>query len=580
MALAGGERGRGADSLHFDGEIPVVSVRGDTVGGTHPRNRGFLGLMGAISAATNMRNVENTYQRRDMLADEDTRSFGGWYDRDGRRGSSWSLKSILGGGTRLPSREASTTSRGTNSGSRNTPWREKSDPFADGTSSLPHDEDNDFMGAPSGSTRPCANGRRLMSHTSSNSALSYRDPFSGPVQEEGRQRSDSSDPAENEDSLPLSVRYVPPFPATLPLSQGGHILSPLSEHTSHQTSTVPNSTIVTSSLAHSNETAITPFGGGSSLGSSRTSVDPIPPSSSIISTVHNNMRRTDSWWTRFARTSLLDRRLSDASSRMSGTSGRFEIRDPKPPPRLDAIAETIHLVSRTESSRPSQGTLPHQQQGPLGKIASIVYNPGHGKSVSSLRTVDSEAIEWMAGTMDVFQRRSSSRRTTGSINSTGGMSMDTLGSSWNSRHDSHVNEGATTQGDNLPTFPSPIQRSPLGAPGDHDALEHSHRLTFPPPLSMPSSPKDGSIRSIGSPPPLPSKSIMLMPPKSPSVSDRIHAFERRISLDQTASSPATNPKYPEARAKKKITVDYGLVPRASLFVANPDSHRLSTSGDS
>jgi hypothetical protein len=27
-------------------------------------------------------------------------------------------------------------------------------------------------------------------------------------------------------------------------------------------------------------------------------------------------------------------------------------------------------------------------------------------------------------------------------------------------------------------------------------------------------------------------------------------------------------------------VDYGLVPRVSLFVANPDSHCLSTSGDS
>ena len=32
--------------------------------------------------------------------------------------------------------------------------------------------------------------------------------------------------------------------------------------------------------------------------------------------------------------------------------------------------------------------------------------------------------------------------------------------------------------------------------------------------------------------------------------------------------------------KRGVTVDYGLIPRASLFVANPDSHRLSTSEDS
>ena len=575
MALEGGERGGGADSPHFDGDIPVVSTRGDTIGGTHAGNRGLLGLVGAISAATNMRNVKNTYLRRDMLADEDTRSFGEWYGRDGSRRSSWSLslKSILGGGTRLSSREASTTSRGTNSGSRNTHWREKSDPFADGTSSLLHDEDTGFMGVASGPTRPRANGHRL-------SAVGYTDPFS-PVQEERRQRSDASDPEENEGSLRpsvrhVSVRHVSAYPTTLPLSQGGHILSPLSQHTSQHTSTVPESSTATSSQAHINETAIT---GCSFLDTSRTSVDPIPPSSSITSTTDNDMRRTDSWWTRFARTTLLDRRLSDASSRMSGTSGRFEIRDPKPPPRLDAIAETIHLVSKTESPRTLQGPLPHQQQGPiLGGVASVVYNTGHGKSMSSLRTVDSEAIERMAGTMDVFQRvntRNSSYRTTGS---TGGMSIDTLGSSLNTGHDSRVNEGATTQGDNLLTPSSPIQLSPLQA---HDADERSPRPSSPPPLSMPSSPKDGSIRLIGSPPPLQSKSIILMPSSSPSVTDRILAFERRMSLDQTSSSPATNTKYREERTKKKrVNVDYGLIPRASLFVANPDSHRLSTSGDS
>ena len=584
MAIGGDERGDSPDSPHFDSAIPVVSTRGDPAEEIHGGNRGFLtslGLAGVISAATKMRNVENTYQRRDMLADEDTRSFGEWRaprGRDGTEGSSWSLKSILGGGTRLLSREASTASRGTNAGSRNTPWREKSDPFADGSSSLLRDEDIGLIGIPtaSGPTRPRANGRRYMSHASSKSALSYRDPFSDPVQED-RQGSDAGDPflkEGNEDSLPLSVPHVPVFPSivtALPLSQGGHTLSPLSEHTAHHASTVQGSSTATSSQAHSSDTAITPFGGSSSLGS-RTSVDPIPPSSSIIGTVHSDMRRTDSWWTRFARTSLLDRRFSN-SSRMSGTSGRFEIRDPKPPPCLDVIAENIHLVPRTESSRTLQEkSLPHQRSPILGRVASIMYKTGHEKSMSSLRTADSEAIERMAGTMDVFQRmetRSNSPRTTGSINSTGGMSIDIVGTPLDAGHDDHVSGSGTSQGimlDDLLTFSSPIEMSPLQAPGGHECS--------PPPLSRPSSPKESPIRLIGSPPP-PSKSTFISP-SSPSVADRINAFERRMSLEQTAA----NMKYREERTKKRVTVDYGLVPRASLFVANPDPHRLSTSGDS
>ena len=144
MALGGDERGDGADSPHFDGEIPAVSTCGDPVGSVHGGNRGLLsslGFAGAFSAATKMRNVGNTYQRRDMLADEDTRSFGEWNasrGRDGTGESSWSLKSILGGGTRL----ASTGSRGTNTGGRILPG-EKSDAFADGTS-LQRDEGTGF----------------------------------------------------------------------------------------------------------------------------------------------------------------------------------------------------------------------------------------------------------------------------------------------------------------------------------------------------------------------------------------------------------------------------------------------------
>ena len=578
MALGGDERGDGADSPHFDGEIPVVSTCGDPVGGGHAGNRGLLGSLGFAVAATKMRNVGNTYQRRDMLADEDTRSFGEWYasrGRDGTGESSWSLKSILGGGTRLASREASTGSRGTNTGGRNTPWKEKSDAFADGTSLL-RDEGTGFREVIT-PTRPRANGR-LMSQ-SSKSGLSYKDPFSDPVQEEQRQRSDASDPfsgEEIEDPLRFSVRRVPVLSSTtstVPLSRG-HALSPLSEYTntSHHTLTIPESSTATLSHAHSSETGITPLGGGSSsFGTSRTSVDPLP-SSSIIGSVYNDMRRTDSWWTRFTRTSLLDRRLSDASRKSATSGGKFEIRDPKPPPRLDAIAENVRLGSDSQTSR-EEPSLQQQQGQSLGRAVSMVYEMGHGKSMSSLRTADSEAIERMAGTMDVFQRRSNSNRTTGSINSTGGVSIDTLWSSVDAGHNDHVSRGGTRREnfpDDLPMFSSPVELLPLQALRNYD----------PPLLSTPPSPREDSIRPITSSSPLLLKSSTPLSPSSPSVADRIHAFEKYMSLEQSSSPPVTNAKHPK---KKRVTGDYGLVPRASLFVANPDSHHhhhLSTSGDS
>ena len=578
MSLGSDERGSGADSPHFNGQIPAVNIHGNPVGSPHGGSHGLLrslGLSGAIDAATKMWSVGSTHQRRDMLADEDTRSFGGWYpsrDRDGTEGSSWSLKSFLGGGTRLLSREASITSRGTIGGGRNTSWREKSDPFADGTSSLLRDEETGFMGVATagGSTRP-RNERRQLSGLS---GLSYSDPFSDPFEGERRQGSDASQRLLEEevfhDPLRPSVRHVsalPPLITTLPLSQGGHALSPLSEHTSQHTS-----------HAHSSETVITAFGGSPSLGTSRTSVDPHPSSSTISGKVYSDMRRSDSWWTRFARTTLLDRRLSDTSKK-SVISGKLEVRDPNLPLRLDAIAESIHPISRTDkSSRTSHEESAQQQQGPISTRA--MYGTGHEKSMSSLRTADSEAIERMAGTMDVFQRiktRSSSRRTMGS--SADGISINTRRSSLN-EHDNHV--------DNLMTFSSPVEVSPLQSSGDYGTLEYSPPRLSSPPLSsnvlqsqmsqMPSPPKDDSIPRIGSPQPLPSNRTPLSP-SSPSVADRIQAFERHVTLAQTPSPP-TNTKYREERTKKRVTVDYGLVPRASLFVANPDSHHLSTSGDS
>jgi len=76
-----------------------------------------------------------------MLADEDTREFGEWYDtrrRDGSGGSAWSLRSILG--ARIRSREPSAT--GTLG--EGVVWREKSDPFSD-EAALVRDEETGYV---------------------------------------------------------------------------------------------------------------------------------------------------------------------------------------------------------------------------------------------------------------------------------------------------------------------------------------------------------------------------------------------------------------------------------------------------
>ena len=60
------------------------------------------------------------------------------------------------------------------------------------------------------------------------------------------------------------------------------------------------------------------------------------------------------------------------------------------------------------------------------------------------------------------------------------------------------------------------------------------------------------------------------------VAARVQEFERRMT-QQELSPPPTNTKKREERSRKPSVVNYGLVPKASLFVANPD-HRAASSG--
>jgi len=70
-------------------------------------------------------------------------------------------------------------------------------------------------------------------------------------------------------------------------------------------------------------------------------------------------------------------------------------------------------------------------------------------------------------------------------------------------------------------------------------------------------------------------------PHLPGVAERVRGFERRMSRDNAPAPPPTNTRRREERPTPvgaRPSVRYGLVPRASLFVANPDRSRGSDGG--
>ncbi|RDB26194.1 Adagio protein 2 [Hypsizygus marmoreus] len=562
MALRGGDHDDDdSNSAHLEGDIPPAGGFSEkqSFGGRHGWNLGVLnslGLAGVAGAATGTRSVRNIPERRDMLADEDTREFGEWYGgrrRDGTGGSSWSLRSILGGGVRMVSRAPSNAS--TLGGAS---WREKADPFSDGAA-LMRDEETSYIGA----TRP--HSQRQSSQTSTRS---YHDPFADPIQEEPLEhRWDDEDP----DQTPKHP-YLHPVPpqlpilrTILPISQGGHALSPLSERTSQNTLSLQDPAASVSSHTNSNNS---PFNTSSSrLTSHSSSENPRSPglfSSSMATsyTPTQPMRRSDSWWARFSRSSFLDRRTSDASR---NSAGMLDIRDPNPPPRLVAIEESVHSTSPDRHSPKSQASTSSQPGASTSRKASRVQG-AHNKSMSSVRTADTDAIERMAGTVDVVQlMRTRSQRTA----STGtNLSIDTRPESWIQHRGE---DGETTEygdRDKLTTFTSPVDMTP-GEPFNEQPqtlTEASTSTSYRPlPLPLvfsPTSPEKASPSS-----------------RSGAVAARIQAYERRQSQEQEVLSPTNTKQHEEQTKKRTHGTNYGLIPRPSLFVANPD-HRMIPSGDS
>ena len=181
----------------------------------------------------------------------------------------------------------------------------------------------------------------------------------------------------------------------------------------------------------------------------------------------------------------------------------------------------------------------------------------HGRSASSMqtsRTANSEQLERMANTMQIVQKdasTSSSNRSFLSREGSGGDASAELG------HFSHRREATDEDAE---AFPAIL---------DSPSQEHADALV----LSPSDMTREESTASVLPDLPRPSP-----PHRSSSslVSERVQAYERRMSQQQDPSPKRPSPPAP---SRTRLNSTYGLAPKSSLFVANPD-HRHSGSGDS
>ncbi|KAJ7476033.1 hypothetical protein FB451DRAFT_1173953 [Mycena latifolia] len=543
----------------------AIESVGTTLGAWGAWVAGALGLAGVVGtgvAATE----RDRKQRRDMLADEDAQDFGyGWYDeedgrsslrrlRQGSGGSTWSLMSVFRPKPRREGSAASAMSFGSRINSRggsllgHGEMPLEKDPFRD-------DVYRDVAtagaaGVVGGSARP--KGRQQPSYASVNSVGSnYIDPFADPISER-----DIAGPGALLHNYPRSMPLSPVTEVSRISSSGGSASQSNSSH-EHQVlspfDTVGSrSSFGFSSSSHQGSPALPP---GASPAVSPTpsylSTRPQPRTMSIVdmrpAPPDQPIRRSDTWWARFANKSLLDRRSSHSRASGAGGSAPLDIRDPNPPPqRLGFVKEETSSVLRERSD----GSATSAPGPPYGRA-------GHGKSMSSLqtqRTADSAAIERIGGNVDVIlrgNRQSGSTSTRDSVTTHGGSVDEGV-----ARRSWHPSDGGDGEG----IYTSPVEMVPAAAFG----------LPTPPrPVSPPPAPR----------PPLSAASSDSSGKSGSAVSDRIREYERRMSQDVIPPLP-TNTKQREERARRKSHGNYGLVARPSLFVANPDARFAEGSGDS
>ncbi|KAI0768026.1 hypothetical protein BD413DRAFT_614706 [Trametes elegans] len=500
-------------------------------------------------------------RRRDMLADEDTQVFDepGWYQvrRDGSIGS-WStghgrptlgnmvqdsltsLRNVGGAMLAYASGTRSSKNREASGASSATYWDKEAgyDPYSDKTALV------GLPGVPEAASRP--KGGRKASYTSQWSY--YEDPFADYDVESFKLPGDDeydSDPVELQhppsldDPPPRPYMYTRVAPATDDVTR----LSPLSEKPSFLTVSDP---AASSDSSHGNS----PMNTSSSSDVPRS---PRRPSSIIDANppIMRSMRRSDSWWSRFAKAPILDRLSTDGSR----AQRPLDFRDPNPPPRS--------LVPIKESSNSLSPEEPPSARG--SRHDPMYASVHHGRSATSLqtsKTADSEVIERMGRTMDIVQKGTVSSHASSASTDSGAyphVRTPTASSSGSGAHELGAlavaiperAEAAAPDAGVLSLVQSPTDMSAAQA-----ASSPATRAEAAAGARSSSSPRPGPLRR---------------PTSGTSVAARVAALEQR-----SRSPPPLPP--PPSRTKKPRSSVYGLAPKPSLFVANPD--RRSGSGDS
>ena len=308
-----------------------------------------------------------------------------------------------------------------------------------------------------------------------------------------------------------------------------------------------------------------------------------PRTTSIIGAVglsSSPVRRSDSWWQRFKRTSSIRDSLKEQSKYQPAPVVPVDFRDPNPPPgRLGAIKEGSGGSSRTNESptNATHGSHNHRKvpSGSKSGAGHVYSTSGHEQSTTSLKTnktADSAALERFArGRYDIAQREA----TGGSTDSSPGLAE---------RHDPEGTWSSVARSLDSPRAPSPVLMEGQDiADSVPSILNHDDapRLVQSPTEAL-AGPLSPTRRAMEEPQERkPVRRTPSSPRKQGAVAARIAEYERRMSVElESASSPPLRAKSPPVLGKRKSeNVKYGFVHRPELFVANPD-HRRSMDSSS
>lgn len=502
-------------------------------------NEGTPGVINGILAHLGIDkfNRQPGQLRKDMFADEDTRSFGwaghsGTMQRRSSEGTSvWSLRSVSALVRGVIGREPS----GSGGDQGDHDWEKT--------------ESHLREGAKEGLIRQESLRSEYSSHLThqrDGSFWSYTDPFEDPFPDDEYDSLDlhlgtPEKDADYDNSLPISDEMLTtsdPQDFVWPFSMRSRTLTPLRE-ASHTTLSDPPDSLPSlqppshgqTTSAHVEMAVLSPPTSTSptcySPTTSRLS-DPLVTSALQYSPISGPTlspslsARPDSWWSRLTKSPLLDRRTSI-------TSKPLDFRDPTPVPPLGKLEET----KQPPWAESSADTL---------ALASVDEPAGHGRSLSSAhsgRTANTDSAEHLGAKYDVVQRLPSDGSSLRHVPSFGSAEITQQG-----MYAVNIRE-----------------RSEISLTSNSPHVDPPH------PTSSPASP----VMTMGVE--APSKSDLTTQKRGAIVTSRVREYERKLSQESESRqilSPRNTRRREEIPSRTRPTIQYGVAPRASLFIANPD----------